>query len=445
MNNQALQYYMHDGPSAFRFELAGNIDSDGARRLDQDWRAASSLMGESLMGTSVSGKKITGGRRLIVDMTFVTSAGEEGRALLARWHTSGAQLIAQSEDSRKLAEAILGRPHIEAMPETAAAAAAGSGRTWLPFRTSSWTAALHLIMLLAVLLPVQARAANLQPETVAAWDEYVRAANAALQNRVRPGGEFLWAREDPRRFGKVHGGETVVAAGPAPCPLKVPGGLIHHWIGATFLPGATLDDMLEVTRDYDRYREFYSPAVIASKATARSGSDDKSADKSIDTFSMLLMNRGFLLNFALDADYVAENVRLDDRRFYSVSRTTRVQEIDDYGLPGEHRIPAGEGGGYIWKLLSIARFEQSGDGVFVELETIALSRDIPGAVRVLVDPIVRRVSRNSMLISLKQTENAVRENSLSGLKAATSPVTARRMNTAAAPPMNKTSSFLSRQ
>jgi anti-anti-sigma regulatory factor len=81
MTNQALQYFMHDGPSAFRFELAGDLDDDGARRLLQDWHVASSAMGD---------------RALIVDMTFVTSVDQEGRSLIARWHAAGAQLVAKS-------------------------------------------------------------------------------------------------------------------------------------------------------------------------------------------------------------------------------------------------------------------------------------------------------------------------------------------------------------
>jgi hypothetical protein len=42
------------------------------------------------------------------------------------------------------------------------------------------------------------------------------------------------------------------------------------------------------------------------------------------------------------------------------------------------------------------------------MEAIALSREIPPAARFFVDPIVRRVSRNSMLISLRQTREALR-------------------------------------
>ena len=40
MKSQTLQYYMHDGPSAFRFELAGSLDNEGARELEQAWRTA---------------------------------------------------------------------------------------------------------------------------------------------------------------------------------------------------------------------------------------------------------------------------------------------------------------------------------------------------------------------------------------------------------------------
>jgi len=122
---------------------------------------------------------------------------------------------------------------------------------------------------------------------------------------------------------------------------------------------------------------------------------------------MLLRNKAFFLTTTLDADYRASNVRLDDRRFYSVSQSTRVQEIENYGEAREHRMPEGQGGGYIWKVCSIARFEERSDGVYVEIEAIALSREIPRVLRFVVDPIVRTVSRNALLTSLQQTEEAV--------------------------------------
>jgi len=250
------------------------------------------------------------------------------------------------------------------------------------------------------MFPVNVQGATLKPETIGAWDDYLQTAIAAHQDRIRPGGSFLWTLEDAGRAAKVRGGEIVVAPVSDQTPRKAPGGLIHHWIGAMFVPNVKLDQIFAVIRDYDRYKDFYKPSVVESKTVA--------IDGSIDQFSMVLMNKAFFLKTALDADYRAENVRLGDRRFYSVSRTTRVQEVVEYGRTGQHRMPEGHGGGYIWKLHSFSRLEERDGGVYVELEAIALSRDIPAMMHFMVDPIVRRVSRNSLLLSLQQTEDAVR-------------------------------------
>ena len=231
--------------------------------------------------------------------------------------------------------------------------------------------------------------------------------------------------EAPDRLAKVREGEIVVAPAPGRTPMKVQGGLIHHWIGAAFLPNAKIDDILGVIRDYDRYKDFYPPSVIESKVLTRNGVDEK--------FTMQLVNHEFFATMALDADYQVANLHLDQGRFYSVARTTRVQQLENYGQPREHMIPEGQGGGYIWKLFSIARLEQRDGGVYIEMETVALSRGVPSAFRVVVDPIVRRVSRGAMLTAIKQTEDAVHCNTSIAPKPATCPgngmttaVTARR-------------------
>jgi hypothetical protein len=82
MKTRELQYHMHDGRTAFRFELAGHLSHEGACRPDQNWRSVSSVIG---------------GHTLIVHMTFVTGFDQEGRALIVRWNRDGAQLIDQSK------------------------------------------------------------------------------------------------------------------------------------------------------------------------------------------------------------------------------------------------------------------------------------------------------------------------------------------------------------
>ncbi len=177
-------------------------------------------------------------------------------------------------------------------------------------------------------------------------------------------------------------------------------GLIHDWVGAAFLPNASIKDVLSAARDYSNYKEYYKPTVVDSRLLGSDGPCEK--------YSMRVVNKEVVAQTALDMEYETCYFKIDDRRWYSTTHTTRVQEIRHLGRPDEQELPPDHGSGYIWRLYSVARFEQRDGGTYVEVEAIALSRDVPTALRWMVNPIVRRVSRNSMLVSLQQTKEAVR-------------------------------------
>jgi hypothetical protein len=120
-----------------------------------------------------------------------------------------------------------------------------------------------------------------------------------------------------------------------------------------------------------------------------------------------MLNKAVVAKFALDTEFQNTYTRIDENRLYSTSYSTRVREIENFGLADEHEAPANTGRGLIWRLYSTSRFEQRDGGVYVELEGVALSRDVPGALRFLVAPIVRRTSRSAMVVSLEKTEGAV--------------------------------------
>jgi hypothetical protein len=254
------------------------------------------------------------------------------------------------------------------------------------------------LAILAILLP-GVRAANLKPETAQAWDDYIREANIRIQQRVAPGNRFLWMDESPNRALQVKKQIVVAPLGPH-IPKKVPSGLIHDWIAVAFMPNLSIHHVLPVVRDYDRYKEFYRPNVIDSKMI--------DLEESKDHFSTVLMNKAFFKKTALDSDYEASYFRVDERRIYTISQSTHIREIAEYGAPGQHMLPEDEGTGLIWRLYTTIRFEERDGGLYIEVEAIALSRDIPAAVRVVAEPIVRRVSRDSLITALKQTEAAVR-------------------------------------
>ncbi len=100
-------------------------------------------------------------------------------------------------------------------------------------------------------------------------------------------------------------------------------------------------------------------------------------------------------------------VRVDGRRMYCIIRSKSIQEIADYGTAKQHTFPEGEGTGLIWRLYGVSRFERE-DGLHIETEAMALSRDIPSALWLVVEPVVCRVSREALETALRQTVNAAR-------------------------------------
>ena len=252
---------------------------------------------------------------------------------------------------------------------------------------------------MSLLLTSAMYAASLKPESVQAWDSYISAAEVNLEKRTQQNATFLWVDESPQRLRRVQNGEIVVSETYSGVSKKAPSAHIHDWIGAAFLPGAKIEDVVAVVRDYANYPEYYHPAVVRSKTLAK--------DHMNDTFSVLLVNEAALVKTAVETECQSTFTQLSDRRWYGNTSATRIQEIEDYGRSGEHRLPVGEGGGYLWRLASISRFEQRDGGVYLEVEAMALSRDVPLSLRFVVEPIVRRVSRNSLVQSLRQTGQAV--------------------------------------
>jgi hypothetical protein len=269
--------------------------------------------------------------------------------------------------------------------------------TWPSLGTAAaWASALVIFIFPAT----ASAAANLKPETLEAWQEYVPAARAQMEERLSPGHPFLLSDEDPGRAAKLRMGEILVSPAGPHIPKRVPSGLIHDWNGEAFIPNATIRDVLQIVRDYEGYKQVYKPGVVDSRTIATGESEDE--------FSMLLVNKAAIAKTALDGDFRSSYFRVDDQRWYSVAETMRIQEIAGYGTGDQRMLPEDEGTGLIWRTYSITRFEERDGGVYIEVEAIVLSRDIPISLRWVVNPIVRRVSRESLMTSLRETQDAVR-------------------------------------
>ncbi len=97
-----------------------------------------------------------------------------------------------------------------------------------------------------------ARAADLRPGTLTAWNAYVKQADAHMQERAAGRQTFLWMDESPDRAARVRRGEVVLAPVVNHGTEGVSHGLVHDWIGAVFIPGATVDSLWSVVPMIDR-------------------------------------------------------------------------------------------------------------------------------------------------------------------------------------------------
>jgi hypothetical protein len=109
----------------------------------------------------------------------------------------------------------------------------------------------------------------------------------------------------------------------------------------------------------------------------------------------------------LDTEYDVHYVHLNATRAYSRSYSTRVSEVESAEQPGEHHKPAGNDSGFLWRLNSYWRFQEQDGGVYVQLEAISLTRDIPDGLGWLIRPFVTSIPRESLVFTLVRTRKAL--------------------------------------
>jgi hypothetical protein len=124
-------------------------------------------------------------------------------------------------------------------------------------------------------------------------------------------------------------------------------------------------------------------------------------------FQMVWQRKVLFVSAAIEGRYQAHDFMLDAHRGYSIAESVEIREIEGYGHPVEHLLPAGTGSGFIWRIRSVARYEERDGGVYLELEAAALTRDIPASLAWMVKPVVNHLSVNSLTTTLRQTRDAV--------------------------------------
>jgi hypothetical protein len=233
-----------------------------------------------------------------------------------------------------------------------------------------------------------ADAADLQPRTAQAYDKY---ADAAAR-------EFV-ARAQRMSPGRRCDGVMTARAGSGDGILDVPDGLIHHWVGAAFVKGATITQVVNVARDYTAYSKVYKN-VVSTKVLSQQG----------DSYRVLIrLKEGELgVDAVLDVRSAVDYRTLIDGSISAISKSEEIRQVENAGRAHESLLPVGRDSGYLWRAHTHTLFVPQRDGVFVVMETLGLSRRFPAFTGWIIEPIARRLGHKSVEGSLDEFLAAIR-------------------------------------
>lgn len=243
-----------------------------------------------------------------------------------------------------------------------------------------------------------ANVVSLKPKTLQAFDEYIREAEQGMEPTLRGRSAFLWSDQNSTRGQLLRQGQTVAQLWAGEWPVKISNGLIHDWVGATFVPDVTVAQALAMVQNYDNHKNIYKPEVMDSKLISHEGNDFR-------IFLRLLKKK--IITVVLDTDHDVHYSEIDAKRWFCRSYTTRIAEVEDAGTPKQRVLAPDTGYGFLWRLYSYWKFDERNGGLTVECRAISLTRDIPTGLGWIIEPIVRNLPQESLINTLEATRRAL--------------------------------------
>lgn len=183
----------------------------------------------------------------------------------------------------------------------------------------------------------------------------------------------------------------------------LPGALLHHWRGTAFVRGATAADFERLMKNFGDYPRRFAPQVV--QARILSPRDRRTPDHFT---AMMRVRQHHVITVVMDTAYDIQYGSLDAQHGYSVSRSTRISEIGLAGTPQEHALSDTEEHGFLWRMNTYWSYEERDGGLYMQVESISLTRAIPTGLGWAVRPYVESVPRESLEFTLRAVCNALK-------------------------------------
>jgi hypothetical protein len=248
---------------------------------------------------------------------------------------------------------------------------------------------------------------QLKSETRQAFEKYVRLTDLRNEAELKRGSALLWVDSLPETerttaYTALKNGEVKIQKLETKDNGQIvhcPGGMIHHWLGVVFIPGAKTDDVLHVLQDYDRHSTYFTPDVERSKIESHEG----------DHFRVFLrFRRHRIITVVLNTEHEVQYFRDAPDKARSRSSAVRIAEVENAGKSDEHEKQPGDDGGFLWGMETWWRIQDGDGGVYVQSEVVSLTRSIPTGLGWMIGPFVTSIPKETLTFTLEAARKAVR-------------------------------------
>jgi hypothetical protein len=249
---------------------------------------------------------------------------------------------------------------------------------------------------------IQAGWAEAPQKAVSAFDVYVNKVEARLAQQHRSVTGFLADAGPARKMDeRLRQGEVIIEK-LTPDKGEVPGGMLHDWRGTAFVKGAKAADFERLMKDFGAYPQRYSPQVL------QAGIVSPAETRIPDHFTATMrVKQKHVITVVLDTTYDVTYGRLDPKHGYSMSRSKKITEIEDAGTEKERALAPDKEHGFLWRLNTYWTYEERDGGLYMQIESISLTRGIPAGLGWMIGPFVESVPRDSLEFTLRNTCEAL--------------------------------------
>lgn len=231
-----------------------------------------------------------------------------------------------------------------------------------------------------------------------AYDTYIGGIESRLAQQHRSSSSFLIP--EPDRESRLRQGGPVLDRVTPGGTIALPGAMLHHWRGTAFVAGATTGQLEQLLKDFNAYPRHFAPQVLETQVLAANGDHIEAS---------MRVRQKHVITVVLDSTYDVTFGRLDARHGYSRSQSTRIAEIESPGTPGERVLRADEEHGFLWRLNTYWSYEERDGGLYMQIESVSLTRSIPVGLGWAVRPFVESVPRESLEFTLRSVCDALRK------------------------------------